>query len=253
MSGMYITTSWDDGHPLDLRVADMLNQYDIVGTFYVAKDYLDTRLSESEIRELSKRHEIGAHTMTHPVLTDISLDQARIEIEDSKKWLEDVIGTEVTAFCYPKGAQSAALRKITQEAGFHIARGVEQYSLSPGSDPFNLSTTLQIYPFPLRPLPKQPFYRGLPTRLKPFRTMMQHRKKLQIGLHQMKSWSDLAIATVTTSAKQNAIWHLWGHSWEIEKYDLWVEFERALAHIQEMNNTIPIVNSALIEHLDKQE
>lgn len=31
----YITTSWDDGHPLDLRVAELLSEYHLQGTFYV--------------------------------------------------------------------------------------------------------------------------------------------------------------------------------------------------------------------------
>ena len=30
-----ITTSWDDGHPLDLRVAELLAKYGLQGTFYV--------------------------------------------------------------------------------------------------------------------------------------------------------------------------------------------------------------------------
>jgi SAM-dependent methyltransferase len=34
-SPTYITTSWDDGHPTDLRVAALLAKYGIAGTFYV--------------------------------------------------------------------------------------------------------------------------------------------------------------------------------------------------------------------------
>jgi hypothetical protein len=29
----YITTSWDDGHPLDLRVAELLAKYGLKDTF----------------------------------------------------------------------------------------------------------------------------------------------------------------------------------------------------------------------------
>jgi hypothetical protein len=31
----YITTSWDDGHPSDLRVAELLIKHGLRGTFYV--------------------------------------------------------------------------------------------------------------------------------------------------------------------------------------------------------------------------
>ena len=37
MKQTYITTSWDDGHPLDLRVAELLTKYGLHGTFYIPK------------------------------------------------------------------------------------------------------------------------------------------------------------------------------------------------------------------------
>ena len=35
MPATYITTSWDDGHPLDFRIAELLSEYRLRGTFYV--------------------------------------------------------------------------------------------------------------------------------------------------------------------------------------------------------------------------
>ena len=43
------------------------------------------------------RHEIGAHTLTHPDLTRLSRAAKKDEIEGGKKWLEDVIGDPVLA------------------------------------------------------------------------------------------------------------------------------------------------------------
>ncbi len=85
-----ITTSWDDGHRLDQRVADLLDRHGLRGTFYIARDFLPERMTDAEIRGLGARHEIGAHTLTHPVLTEISLEQAQQEISGSKSWLEDL-------------------------------------------------------------------------------------------------------------------------------------------------------------------
>jgi len=48
----------------------------------------------------------GAHTMTHPILTNISLEEARREICDSKKIIEERIGEEVRLFAYPNGARN---------------------------------------------------------------------------------------------------------------------------------------------------
>ena len=33
---VFVTTSWDDGHVLDHKVANLLESYDLPGTFYVA-------------------------------------------------------------------------------------------------------------------------------------------------------------------------------------------------------------------------
>ena len=32
-----ITTSWDDGNKLDIKVAELLDKYGMKGTFYIAK------------------------------------------------------------------------------------------------------------------------------------------------------------------------------------------------------------------------
>ena len=34
-----VTTSWDDGHPLDIRLAEMLARYGVLGTFYIPMHY----------------------------------------------------------------------------------------------------------------------------------------------------------------------------------------------------------------------
>ena len=68
---MIITTSWDDGHVLDLRIATMLDRYNIKGTFYIAREYVDKRMTDEQLRDLSQRHELGAHTLNHPTLTEI--------------------------------------------------------------------------------------------------------------------------------------------------------------------------------------
>src|SRR3989338_7735324 len=56
---LYVTTSWDDGDTLDRKLGRLLSRYGVKGTFYVAKEYRKERLSEEEIRVLSKAHEVG--------------------------------------------------------------------------------------------------------------------------------------------------------------------------------------------------
>lgn len=69
-SELIVTTSWDDGSYLDLRLSSLLDKYGIKGTFYISPyyEYRERSLTENEIILLSKRGEIGAHTLTHPYL-----------------------------------------------------------------------------------------------------------------------------------------------------------------------------------------
>lgn len=57
-----------------------------------------------EIREMQRWGiEFGAHTLTHPDLTRLPLEQVELEICKSKKILEDALGTEILCFSYPHG------------------------------------------------------------------------------------------------------------------------------------------------------
>ncbi len=47
--------------------------------------------------------EIGAHTLTHPVLSDLAPDQQQHEIGGSKRRLEALVGRNITSFAYPYG------------------------------------------------------------------------------------------------------------------------------------------------------
>jgi peptidoglycan-N-acetylglucosamine deacetylase len=223
---MIITTSWDDGHVLDLKLADMLDRHGLKGTFYIARQYLDERMIDTQLSDLSQRHELGAHTLTHPTLIEIDDTQAHEEIVGSKRWLEDVIGKPVTSFCYPKGMYTRSHRDIVQNAGYSMARTVVPFDFNIGDDPFQIPTTLHIYPFPLRPIKG---LRGVRTRLQPIRQFMPHRSRLNVPLSALTKWTSLAKALLDEAKQQNGIWHLWGHSWEIEKFDMWSQLEDILA------------------------
>jgi Predicted xylanase/chitin deacetylase len=68
---------------------------------------IDEMLSLSELKEMfGYGIEIGAHTMTHPRLTQISPEEAFNEISLSKKNLEDLLGASVNFFAYPYGDYS---------------------------------------------------------------------------------------------------------------------------------------------------
>lgn len=74
--------------------------------------------------------EFGAHTISHPILTKISLDQAEHEISGSKKMVEDEIGRQVDGFAYPNGGAadfSPQIVDFVRKSGYKVA-----FTLMPG-------------------------------------------------------------------------------------------------------------------------
>ena len=65
--------------------------------------------------------EIGSHTCSHPDLKRIPRVDAKREIEDSKRELEQQLGIPVTSFCYPSGRFSAEALGLVRESGYRSA------------------------------------------------------------------------------------------------------------------------------------
>ena len=65
-------------------------------------------LTEDELRVLASGDlvEIGAHTLTHPVLSSLSAEQQEDEIAGSKRRLEMLTGKSITSFAYPYGKKN---------------------------------------------------------------------------------------------------------------------------------------------------
>ena len=62
--------------------------------------------------------DVGSHTLDHPFLPKLSPDIAGFQIRQSKHELEDILGADVTAFCYPYGGESPELRAMVRDAGY---------------------------------------------------------------------------------------------------------------------------------------
>ena len=79
-------------------------------------------LTWEEVRTMNKNNvSFGAHTANHPILTNMPLEAARKEILDSKKKIEEELGTTVRHFAFPNGRPqdfNEPLRKFCKEIGF---------------------------------------------------------------------------------------------------------------------------------------
>ena len=66
-------------------------------------------------------HEIGSHSMTHPILTGCSDNELHFEIVESRKTLQAKLGISVDSFCYPNGDFNDRIMKVTEKAGYSCA------------------------------------------------------------------------------------------------------------------------------------
>ncbi|MES2088796.1 MAG: polysaccharide deacetylase family protein [Pseudomonadota bacterium] len=83
-------------------------------------------MTDEQVQHLSKLGmTIGAHTHTHPILTRISLDAARQDIERNRKVLGEIVGHEPLVFAYPNGRPVRDYQhehvQLIKELGFSAA------------------------------------------------------------------------------------------------------------------------------------
>jgi peptidoglycan/xylan/chitin deacetylase (PgdA/CDA1 family) len=66
--------------------------------------------------------ELGSHTVTHPILPNVTDDeQLYQELIASRARLEEMLGRQVTLFCYPNGRSDARVQRATANAGYRCA------------------------------------------------------------------------------------------------------------------------------------
>jgi peptidoglycan/xylan/chitin deacetylase (PgdA/CDA1 family) len=233
-----VTISVDDGHPNDLRVADMLSRWKLKATFYVPRRGEGRAvLPDSEIRGLGAAFEIGSHTLNHAPLTGLRDEEAWEEIASGKSWLEDVTGAAMTSFCYPRGKVNRRIASLVKRAGF---RGARTCMLN------------------LRRWPRDPFYWGASTQAYSHSPLIQVRHALVEAnltgainfalVHRFaRDWEAHFEKTLDWVETCGGIAHLFLHSWEIDGQGDWGRLDHALRRAAERSRLRPVTNGELFE------
>ena len=86
----------------------------------------DLMMTAGQVRQLSAGGmDIGAHTMSHPILAKLEPGRAGIEIGDGKRRLEEITGVPVSLFAYPNGKPGVDYLPehvgLVKELGFEAA------------------------------------------------------------------------------------------------------------------------------------
>ncbi|MCL4322336.1 MAG: polysaccharide deacetylase family protein [Deltaproteobacteria bacterium] len=111
-----------------------LNEWDIKNG-----ENRDEMLNIRELKEMINYGiELGAHTKTHPHLTQIDADKAFNEIAASKKELENLLGININFFAYPYGDFNEEVETLVKKAGFLGACITKTGIVKKGADFFAL-------------------------------------------------------------------------------------------------------------------
>jgi peptidoglycan/xylan/chitin deacetylase (PgdA/CDA1 family) len=130
----YVAITFDDGFEnLIENALPELESRKIPSTMFVVAECLgqpacwnthasngDTRVTSAEqLGSLqSTLMTIGSHSLTHPDLTSLNESDARREIADSRRRLQEILGKEVTLFSFPYGTHNNTLVQYCREAGY---------------------------------------------------------------------------------------------------------------------------------------
>jgi poly-beta-1,6-N-acetyl-D-glucosamine N-deacetylase len=95
-------------------------------------------LSNDEVGSLANVADIQSHTVTHPILPTCTDEQAGVELEESKRQLEQSFGVAVYALAYPNGDYSDRELSLARAAGYTCALTVDGGSNTSATNPFRL-------------------------------------------------------------------------------------------------------------------
>lgn len=231
-----IAFSWDDGAVEDLRLSDLCVKYQIPGMFFIpALNEERPVLSGSEIKSLiNNRFEIGAHTYSHKYLTNISNDEAEIELYRGKEYLEQLTGSKIIDFCFPGGKYTSEHLKIAREIYSSVRTADTGATVS--KDRFLVKPAFHFY------------NRG---RYSLYYNSLRNRSKLLAFLlsnYQVTDYFDFIRKTIDSLAHSNSEYRIiiWGHSWEIEECALWSRLEEFFRFITVYHSTSLSNYSSLI-------
>lgn len=200
-----VTFSYDDGITQDQRLIEIFDKYGLKSTFNINSGLLGTHFSlncdnvtvahckprPDEIKRIYENHEVAVHTLTHPMLPELSDEEIIRQVEEDRKALSEIVGYNVEGMAYPCGGQNNNDRVaeiIKNNTGVRFVR-----------------TITSTYNFDLQ----DNLYRFNPT--------VYHREK--------DAMERLAEEFLRLEPTEPKIFYIWGHSYEFDINNEWAWFE----------------------------
>jgi peptidoglycan/xylan/chitin deacetylase (PgdA/CDA1 family) len=235
MKSVLLTTSWDDGCPLDGRIAEALDRQNLRGTFYATTgEGGSRRIDDAALARIAQNHELANHGRTHTPFTLIP--PGRIEEEVEWGWEQMArFGAYSKMVAPPRGklnrAAVATLRRLG--CGIRTAPILSARRSRPGF----LEPSFQLYPHGWTALARNVAYR-----------------RVLPSLPLLKAWRrggvlrDRSVALVRAAAKAMPCVHVWGHADDLELFGLWETLDDVLEVATSLPGVAAVTNSEAAEH-----
>lgn len=203
---MKIISSWDDGTISDLKMAELMMKYDVPTIFYWPSYIQESKnlamtsnwLNERECKEIASKFEIGSHSVNDKPMKKMQIAQISREINDSRKYWQDLTGQPINSFAYPKNSSNVLIKALLKGAGYTSARSLIVGFLMQGDDLYEQKCTVQI---------------GI--------------DRIE---YQNKSWELFADEMISKS-DESSVFHIFGNSWDIESFGDWENLENLLKRL----------------------
>ena len=134
---MKLAQCWDDGVLDDIRLIEILRKHGAKASFNLNMSrhhaerhthwkYRDTKevwsLSKPELKDVYDGFLVANHTLYHPHLTQMPIEDAKRDIREGREQLEQHFGYAVKGFAYPFGDYNEAVADAVREAGHVYGR-----------------------------------------------------------------------------------------------------------------------------------
>lgn len=219
--------TFDDGVLQDVRFVELLNKYNLKGTFNLNSGLMESefewthkngsivkRLLKDKAPPLYQGHEVACHTLTHPYMDNLSEAEILYELKTDKDKLEKLFKREIKGFAVPFHYYSGLIESCVKQCGFSYARISEE----------SRSFTLQ-----------NDFYKWKAT-----------------IFHPRNSFDDI-VRQFIASEEELALLQVGGHSYDLDAEDMWDSFESAFKEISSRNDILPMTTIEIIEYLQAMD